>query len=70
MIELVRATDYLAFTEDQAYEFIAQKRQEEEVLTSSVKYKKETKKTSECWIVTIKTKINDLKEQINKGEDE
>lgn len=68
MIELTRTLEFLAFTEEQAYDFIAEKRKEEEVLSSSVKYKKETKKTIPCWIVTIKTKINDLKENIENGE--
>lgn len=68
MIELTRTLEFLAFTEEQAYDFIAEKRKEEEVLSSSVKYKKETKKTIPCWIVTIKIKINDLKENIENGE--
>ena len=68
MIELTRTLEFLAFTEEQAYDFIAKKRKEEEVLSSSVKYKKETKKTIPCWIVTIKIKINDLKENIENGE--
>lgn len=68
MIELTRTLEYLAFTEEDAYNFIAEKRKEEEVLSSSVKYKKETKKTVPCWIVTIKIKINDLKENIENGE--
>lgn len=68
MIELTRTLEYLAFTEEDAYNFIAEKRKEEEVLSSSVKYKKETKKTVSCWIVTIKIKINDLKENIENGE--
>ncbi len=68
MIELTRTLEYLAFTEEQAYDFIAEKRKEEEVLSSSVKYKKETKKTIPCWIVTVKIKINDLKENIENGE--
>lgn len=68
MIELTRTLEYLAFTEEQAYDFIAEKRKEEEVLSSSVKYKKETKKTIPCWIVTVKIKINDLKESIENGE--
>lgn len=68
MIELNRTLEFLAFTEEQAYDFIAEKRKEEEVLSSSVKYKKETKKTIPCWIVTIKIKINDLKENIENGE--
>lgn len=68
MIELTRVTEYLAFTEEDAYNFIAEKRKEEEVLSSSVKYKKETKKTIPCWIVSIKIKINDLKENIENGE--
>ena len=68
MIELTRTLEFLAFTEEQAYDFIAEKRKEKEVLSSSVKYKKETKKTIPCWIVTIKIKINDLKENIENGE--
>lgn len=68
MIELTRTLEFLAFTEEQAYDFIAEKRKEEEVLSSSVKYKKETKKTIPCWIVTVKIKINDLKENIENGE--
>lgn len=68
MIELTKTLEFLAFTEEQAYDFIAEKRKEEEVLSSSVKYKKETKKTIPCWIVTIKIKINDLKENIENGE--
>lgn len=68
MIELTRTLEFLAFTEEQAYDFIAEKRKEEEVLSSYVKYKKETKKTIPCWIVTIKIKINDLKENIENGE--
>lgn len=68
MIELTRTLEYLAFTEEDAYNFIAEKRKEEEVLSSSVKYKKETKKTIPCWIVSIKIKINDLKENIENGE--
>lgn len=68
MIELTKVTEYLAFTEEDAYNFIAEKRKEEEVLSSSVKYKKETKKTIPCWIVSIKIKINDLKENIENGE--
>ena len=68
MIELTRTLEFLAFTEEQAYDFIAEKRKEEEVLSSSVKYKKETKKTIPCWIVIIKIKINDLKENIENGE--
>ena len=68
MIELTRTTEYLAFTEEHAYELIADKRKEQEVISSSVKYKKETKKTMPCWIVTIKIKINDLKEHIENGE--
>lgn len=68
MIELTRTLEFLAFTEEQAYDFIAEKRKEEEVLSSSVKYKKETKKTIPCWIVTIKIKINDLRENIENGE--
>lgn len=68
MVELTRTLEYLAFTEEDAYNFIAEKRKEEEVLSSSVKYKKETKKTIPCWIVSIKIKINDLKENIENGE--
>ena len=68
MIERKRITEYLACTEERAYELIADKRKGQEVISSSVKYKKETKKTMPCWIVTIKIKINDLKEHIENGE--
>lgn len=69
MTELTRTVEYLAYTEDQAYDFIAEKRKEEDVLSSSVKFKRATKKTEECWIVTIKTKINELKDLISMGEE-
>lgn len=68
MIELTRTEEYLAFTEQDAYNFIEEKRKEYEVVSSSIKFKKETKNTFQCWIVTIKVKLNDLKENIENGE--
>ena len=68
---LTITTEKLFSSEAEAYSFIDSQRNEKEVETSSVKYKKPTKKTLECWIVTIKERVAEAKDYIDaSGEDE
>lgn len=69
MTILTKVEEFLANSEDEAYALIEEIREKNEVLSSSVKHKKETKKTIECWIVSIKIKLNELKELIELGDE-
>lgn len=58
-------TETLFLTEQDAYDFIDENRAKKVIENSSVKYKKETSKASECWIVTLKERKRDAKEIIS-----
>lgn len=51
---------YVALDEEAAYKFIEDRRQVADVETSSVKFKKATKKKAEHWIVEITEKIDSV----------
>lgn len=65
MYELTKTIEYLFLDEKSAYDFITKSSLEGDVISSSVKYKKPTKTTNEGWIVTIKTRIQDVKELLS-----
>jgi len=67
---LTITTEKLFKTEEEAYTFIDEQRNKKEVETSSVKYKKPTKKTSDCWIVSIKERIAEAKDYITTDSEE
>lgn len=58
---LSTTTETLFFSETAAYDFIDKNRKEKVIENSSVKYKKPTTKASECWIVTLKERVEDVK---------
>lgn len=67
---LTVTTEVLFYSESEAYSYLEESRREKNVENSSVKYKKATKTTDECWIVTIKERLHDVKELTYTGEAE
>lgn len=67
---LTVTTEVLFYSESEAYSYLEESRREKNVENSSVKYKKATKTTDECWIVTIKERLHDVKELTYIGEAE
>lgn len=64
---LTITTEKLFYTETEAYSYLEESRRTKNIENSGVKYKKATKTTDECWIVTIKERLHDAKDLVFNG---
>lgn len=57
--------EYLAYSEQEAYALVEERRHEANVVSSRISYKKETKKRREHWIVVIKEEMSKVEDFVS-----